>query len=591
MTSISPVSKHAERSPLREGLQLCGVHLRYALFFSALVNVAYLAPTLYMLGVYDMVVPSGSELTLAFFTGAMCLTLLVLTYLDKVRIRILSAASVRLDNVFSTRIFRQAMLNPAQGPQSRVNQMIREADIIRAAVTGPAALAFMDAPWTPIYILVCFFLHPAIGGLALAGCLILLGLAIWNERITRNSSRKALDASAASFAAQEAAGAGADVIRSLGMTDAFVKRFETARRSAHLPQLEAAHATGRIGGFIRFLRLLLQSVALGLGAWLVIHKQLSAGSIFAASMLASRALAPMDQIVAQWRTVSQALTAYTALETHLAEKPDPIRTQLPPPRPMLIVDKVSLLTPKRDRLLLREISFQGQPGQVIGVIGQSGAGKSTLLQILGNARAPDQGSVRIDGARYDDWSSQALGQHIGYLPQDHALFPGTVKENISRFQSVLGVDATMIDAKAIAAARAAGVHELILGLSGGYDTPIGMRGMGLSAGQQQRIALARALFDDPSLLVFDEPNSNLDGEGEAALTKAILGAKARGALLIVAAHRTNIIGLADMLLVLNEGRVERFGPRQEVMDSFSPPPSAGPRPRALTVNPGLGRPS
>ena len=532
MTYISPAKPAravVEQSPFREALKLCGVHLRYAMFFSALVNVAYLAPTLYMLGVYDMVVPSGSELTLVFVTVALSLTLLTLTYLDQIRSRILSAASVRLDNVFTARIFRRAMLNAAGAPQTRVNQMIRELDTIRAAATGPAALAMFDAPWIPIYVAVCFFLHPAIGALALGGSAVLFVLAVWNERITRHHGQRALQASAASFAAQEAASGSADVVRALGMTQAFVNQFELARTKANLPQMEAAHANGRIGGVIRFLRLFLQSSALGLGAWLAIHKQISGGAIFASSMLAARALSPIDQIVAQWRSVSQAISAYGALRGQMAANDATPQTNLPTPTPRLSVTQASVLTTARDRVILRDITFSAQPGQVVGVIGPSGAGKTTLLQVLANARLVDQGEVRIDGARFADWDSQRLGRFVGYVPQDCVLFPGTVKDNISRFDVAAGVDPARVDEMAIAAARATGVHEMILGLSGGYDTVLGPRGLGLSAGQQQRIALARALYGDPVLYIFDEPNSNLDSEGEAMLVNVIAQLRARGA--------------------------------------------------------------
>jgi ATP-binding cassette subfamily C protein len=570
MSQLSPArARHAaEPSPFREALKLCGVHLRYALFFSALVNIAYLAPTLYMLGVYDMVVPSGSEATLVFVTIALSLTLLTLTYLDKIRSRILSAASIRLDHVFSARIFRRAMLGAGGGPQPRINQMIREFDLIRAAATGPAALAMFDAPWIPLYVAVCFYLHPAIGSLALGGSLVLFLLAVWNERSTRDYSTRALEASSASFAAQEAAGGSADVVRALGMTQAFVNQFETARTRANLPQMEAAHANGRIGGIIRFLRLFLQSTALGLGAWLAIHKQISGGAIFAASMLAARALSPIDQIVAQWRTVSQALSAYRAIRVQLAAKDDVVQTQLPTPLPRLSVSQVSVVTPVRDRAILQGIGFSAEGGQVVGVIGPSGAGKTTLMQVLANARAPDQGDVRIDGARYGEWDSQRLGRHIGYVPQDSALFPGTIKDNISRFSAFAGEDQALVDALAVAAAKAAGVHDMILGLPGGYDMALGPRGRGLSAGQQQRIALARALYGEPVLFVFDEPNSNLDAEGETILVQVVAQLRARGALVVVAAHRLGLIASADLLAVIRGGRLERFGPRQEVLDAL-----------------------
>ena len=581
MSSVAPVTPNLSRapdeSPLREALRLCGVHFRYAMFFSALVNLAYLAPTFYMLGVYDMVVPSGSELTLTFVTIALCLSLLTLTYLDKIRSRILSAASIRLDNIFSARIFRRAMLSAGNPGQLRVNQIIREFDTIRAAATGGAALAMFDAPWIPIYVIVCFYLHPAIGGLALGGSLLLFVLAIWNERSTRRYSQQALEASMASFSAQEAAGGSADVVRALGMTDSFVNQFEAARTRANLPQMEAVHAQGQIGGVIRFLRLFLQSAALGLGAWLAIHKEISAGAIFAASMLAARALSPIDQIVAQWRSVSQAISAYGVIRTHLAADRVAAPTLLPAPAARLQVLQVSVASPARDRVILRDVSFSASGGQVVAVIGPSGAGKTTLMQVLANARNADQGEVRIDGARYTDWDSQRLARFVGYVPQDCGLFPGTVKENISRFDLAAGASAAQVDEAAIAAARTAGVHEMILNLPKGYDTLLGPRGRGLSAGQQQRIALARALYGDPLLFVFDEPNSNLDVEGEAMLVNVIATLRARGALVIVSAHRFGLIASADLLAVLRGGRLERFGPREEILEAIRAAEQARPR--------------
>jgi ABC-type protease/lipase transport system fused ATPase/permease subunit len=426
VTSTAP-GRAREPSPAREALKLCAVHVRYAVFFSALVNIAYLAPTLYMLGVYDMVVPSGSELTLVFVTLALCFTLATLTTLDKLRASILSAASMRLDNVFATRLYRRAFQDARQGGQPRLNQLIREFDTIRSAATGPAALALFDAPWIPIYVIVCFYLHPAIGALALGSAVVLFLLAIWNERSTRLYSKRALEASSASFAVQEAAGASADVVRALGMGGAFTSRLHEARRNSNIPTMEAARVNGRIGGVIRFLRLLLQSSALGLGAWLAIHKQISGGAIFASSMLASRALSPIDSIVAQWRTVSQAMSAYAALKLQAAAKDDRPLTALPRPAPRLAVNGVVVATPARDRTLLSDIRFAVEGGQVLGVIGPSGAGKTTLMQVLANARTADRGEIRIDGARYDDWDADRLGRLIGYMPQDCVLFPGTVK--------------------------------------------------------------------------------------------------------------------------------------------------------------------
>jgi ATP-binding cassette subfamily C protein len=426
-------------------------------------------------------------------------------------------------------------------------------------------LALFDAPWIPIYIVVCYIVHPLIGSLALGGTVVLSLLAVLNERVTRDLNKVGAEASAAGYAAQDSASAGADVVRALGMTSAFVAQFEAARAQASRPQMLSARASGRIGGLIRFLRLFLQSAALGAGAWLAISKDISPGAIFAASMLASRALAPIDQIVAQWRALSSAVTAYDDLRDQLAADAGGPQTVLPDPKPRLTLRQAVVLNPAGDRPLLAGINLDLEGGQIVAVIGPSGAGKTTLLQLMANARAPYQGDIRIDGARYADWDPQRLGRFIGYLPQDSALFPGTIKDNISRFGRWSGAAADEIDAAAIAAAKAAGVHDLILALPKGYDTPLGPRGRGLSAGQQQRIALARALYGRPSVYILDEPNSNADAEGEAMLLKVLADLKAAGALVVVAAHRLSLIAAVDQIVVLKDGRLERFGPRVDVL--------------------------
>ncbi len=573
--AADPRRRRPGKTPAAEALSLCRVHLGYALLFSALVNLAYLAPTLYMLQVYDRVIPSSSSTTLAFLTIALLITLLFMTMLDQIRQQIMAAASIRLDRVFSIRIFRQAMQGGSAGSRPRLTQSMREFDTLRTAATGPAALAAFDAPWTPIYIAVCFMLHAAIGFLALGSAVVLFGLAVLNERMTRGYADRSAAANAASYATQEAAGGSMDVVRSLGMSDTFVNQFEKARLNANLPMLEAQHANGRIGGLIRFLRLLLQSCALGLGAYLAIHKQISAGAIFASSMLAARALSPIDMVVAQWRTISSAAAAYRSLRDHMVADPVSATTMLPAPAPRLALQKISAVTPQRDRYQVHDVSFELTGGAVLGVVGASGAGKTTLLQVIANARPADSGEIRLDGARYRDWDSQRLARFIGYLPQDSVLFPGTVKNNIARFDGWPDGDAD-VDARAIAAAKAAGAHELILALPSGYDTMLGPRGQGLSNGQQQLVALARALYGDPILYVFDEPNSNLDAESEQALIRTIERLKAGGAIVVLATHRISLIGITDYLAVMKDGRLERFGLRQDILQPARP--AVPPRP-------------
>ncbi len=360
------------------------------------------------------------------------------------------------------------------------------------------------------------------------------------------------------------------------MSSAFLGQFENARANVVEPQLEGARTSGRAAAVIRFLRLLLQSIALGAGAWLAIDKQISAGAIFASSMLAARALSPIDLIVANWRTLSAAVTSYELVREHLRPEATTPRTELPRPGARLTVRQATIISPARDRPqpLLEAISFEAQAGQVVGVIGPSGAGKTTLLQAIANARVCDGGEVRIDGASFTDWDPDRLGRVIGYMPQDCALFPGSIRDNISRFERWTGVDAEAIDQATIEAAMAAGIHEMILSLPQGYDTVLAPRGRGLSAGQQQRVTLARAVYGAPFLYVLDEPNSNADADAEAALVRLIGGLKARGAIVVMSVHRASLVGVVDLIVQLRGGRLERYGPRDQVLAALQAPAGA-----------------
>ena len=487
------------------------------------------------------------------------------------RASLLLSASLRLDRIFSPRLIANAFAGDALATRLGLSFLLREFDKVRSAVTGPAALALFDAPWILIYVAVCFVLHPAIGALARASAFLLLLLAIWNERATHRLNAHTAPASAECAQLQDSLGRAGDTVRALGMSGALQARLLASRNAASLSAVQAARINGSISGTTRFLRLLLQSTALALGAWLAILHQISGGAIFAASMLAGRALAPIDAIVAQWRVLSQAAAAYRLIGAEAISPANDVRTQLPPPRGRLAVQNLAVAAPGGDRLLLSEVSFASEGAEIIGVIGASGAGKTTLLQALASARPALQGELRLDGARYQDWSPERLGRAFGYLPQDSVLFPGTVADNISRFDRVLGLDPAWVGEKMLTAARRAGVHDLILRLPCGYDTLLGPGGEGLSAGQRQRIALARALYDDPCVCLLDEPNANLDSEGEAQLVQTLLDLRARGALVIVSVHRLPLAAIADRLMVLKGGRLERLGPRQAVLEGLKGP--------------------
>jgi len=575
--SVDPLKK--VDTPVARALAACRKHFGYALLFSALVNILYLAPTLYMLQIYDRVVPTSGVMTLVFITGALLLALGTLALLDAARTRLMTLAGTRLDRLLSVEILRASQTANA----GAARQALRDFDAFRQAASGPAMTAVFDLPWVPIYILACFWLHPWVGALALVSGLILAALAIGNERATRAAIDQAQKAGMVAYAVQDTATSQSEAARALGVEDALVSQFEQARMHAAVPQTRAAFTGNQYATATKFLRQLVQSLALGLGAYLAIQREISIGAIIASSVLLARGLAPIEQIVGNWRTLATARQAYRELNVLLGRtQVEGERTRLPAPRAELQAVRLGVLADDRTRLLLSDVTFQGRPGEIIAVVGPSGAGKTTLMRLLANARNPDQGEVRIDQARYQDWEPRRLARHLGYLPQDVSLFQGTVKDNISRFDSVLGMDGGEVDFRTVEAAKAAGVHEMILRLPKGYDTMLGPRGAGLSAGQSQRVALARAVYGDPVLLVLDEPNAHLDVEGETSLVQVMQGVKARGGLVIVAAHRQGVVAAADKLLVLRDGRVDKWGPRDTVLAELRGP--AEPRPvQAVTA--------
>jgi ATP-binding cassette subfamily C protein len=566
-------------APLRRALGACRAHFAAAAAFSALVNILYLAPTLYMLLVYDRVMPTNGVETLVLVSLVGLTAVATLAFLEWMRSRLLVRSSARLERELAGPVMAE-VLRQADLSRTDRSQAMRQFDTFRQAVTGQAILTAFDAPWTPIYVLAAFLLHPLMGLMCLGSGGLMLGLAWLNEKATHPPLAAANAAAAIAYGKQDHASAWAAEIRSLGMGRALVAKQMQERQELVRLQTVASFAAARYGGLIRFARLVLQSAALGVGAWLAIERQISAGSVIAASLLLTRALAPVEQIVGSWKTIIQARGAFEALNRLFAgAKPEDAHIRLPEPRGEIAIEGVSVQTPTLDRIALADVSLEIEAGRFVGVIGPSGAGKSTLLRLLAGAAQPKSGVVRIDGAAMTDWEPERLARHIGFLPQEFLLFSGSIKDNISRFRAHLGEEAIeAIDAETIRAAQAAGAHEMILRLPQGYATQVGLGGAGLSAGQTQRVALARALFGRPQIVILDEPNAHLDADGEQQLVETLTELKKQGVTIIVAAHRGAVLSVADKLALVQAGQIALYGQLNEVLTAMRAPPAHAPAP-------------
>jgi PrtD family type I secretion system ABC transporter len=521
-----------------------------------------------MLQVYDRVVPTAGTTTLFFVTLALALALLTLSSLDMIRNRLLMRASERVDTLIAPRILKQMMAVDS----GAAGQAMRDFDAIRGMIATPAIAAIFDVPWTPVFLLVAFMLHFWIGILAVLGSTTLVTLAWLNQRATQRKMELATAALASAHNSQQAAATHATTVKGLGMTGAMVERQLAHRRIALANMISAQFAGSRLTASSRFFRLFIQSVALGVGALLAIDGKISSGAIIASAVLLSRALQPIESIIAAWSSLAAARAATERL-SRAFEKVDEERiyTSLPAPKGELQVQDVGVRG-RDGRPILVGVTFRAEPGQILGIIGPSGSGKTTLGKILVGAMEPTIGTVRIDGAKLSDWDQNELGKYFGYMPQESSLFEGTIKENIARFERADDADeAKRTDEAVVAAANEAGMHELILQLPKGYDTSLGLMGFGLSAGQAQRVALARALYGEPRLIVLDEPNAFLDQNGEAALIAAIAKARSRRATVIVIAHRRGVLSAVDRLLVLEDGRPKILGPANEVVARLTGP--------------------
>ena len=547
---------------LRILLRTCRGYFVTAAMFSLAINLLYLAGPLYMLQVYDRVISSASEVTLVMLTIALLLAFMALAGLDAVRARVLTRASIRLDHKIAARVMTAIIDRSASFGGAR-SQLLRDFDTFRQFITGMGIHAIFDLPWAPIYIAVIFALHPALGAFALGCSILLILMALLNEWIVKPPLTESGEAASRNYSFTEMSLRNTEVVRAMGMTEGLLKRWGRDRNRMLERQVTASDRAATMQSLIRFLRLSMQSVILGLGAYLVIERLATVGAMFAASILLGRALQPVEQVVGSWRNLVSARGAFLRVRELLSA--NPLREaglSLPRPTGRLLVEALTFVPPLSNKPILRGVAFGIEPGEVLGVIGPSGAGKSTLARHIVGVLAPSAGAVRLDGSDVSVWARTTLGQHLGYLPQDIELFADSIAANISRFQEGE-------DKEAILAAQMAGVHDMIVRLPNGYDTQVGEGGAILSGGYRQRIGLARAVYGNPSLVVLDEPSSNLDADGDAALTDCIMQLKQRGTTVVIISHRPSTIGVVDKILVLRDGVAEMFGPRAEVMSRLT----------------------
>lgn len=553
--------ENAKQTFLQEALRACKQAFLYIVFFSCIVNILMLTVSIYMLEVMDRVFASHSLDTLLYLTIIALFALGILAILDFLRTRMLLFVSHWLDNKLSPEALFRSIDNLLKG-NTYGAQALKDIATMKGFLTGPGMTAFLDSPWVPIYLFVIFLLHPYLGILGTIGAIMLFSLAVMNEKSVRGLI---LETNTHILQAQQSITLtlrNAESIQAMGMLPSIIRHWFSDNQKVLNAQALANKRSGLILAASKFIRLSVQILMLAFGAYLVVDNQLTSGSMLAASIILSRALAPIEQAMSVWNQFLGARQAYNRLN-HYFEMPlhRSGEIALPTPKGHVSVENLSYIPPGppgSQHYILRNIQFELNPGEILAIIGPSAAGKTSLARLLVGAWAPTIGNVRLDGADIYDWDRKDIGKHIGYLPQDVELFAGTVKTNISRMQEA--TDDTIIQA-----GMDAGVHDMILHLSDGYDTLLKESMQNLSAGQRQRIGLARALFGRPAFIVLDEPNSNLDTEGEVALITAMLQAKARKATVVFIAHRPGIVKIADKILVLQHGMMQLFGPSAEVL--------------------------
>jgi ATP-binding cassette, subfamily C, bacterial PrsD len=552
--------------PVTRGLRASARQLAGVAVFSGVVNLLTLSGSLYMLQVYDRVIPSRNVATLVGLSLIVLLAYLLQGYFDALRTRMLSRIGSLFDAGLQEPIHTALATLPLRGVRSMLAQQpLRDLDQIRAFLSSMGPTAFLDMPWMPLFLIVLFLFHPVIGMTAVLGACAIIAMTILTERRSREAAKSAMESSAQRQVLADATRQNAEVIRALGMTNRFATRWSKANELFLQENIRVMDVHANLGSVAKVLRYTLQSAMLGIGAYLVVNEQASGGIMIASSVVMGRALAPIEVALGTWKQLVAARQGLERLRdilktTMASAKP---AVALPRPSHRLLVQNLTVAAPGTARIIVSNVSFSLEAGSGLALLGASASGKSSLARALVGVWSAAGGVVRIDDAALDQWNADDLGRHIGYLPQDVALFDGTVAENIARFDESARSEAIL------EAARIAGAHELILRLPNGYSTRIGEGGASLSAGQRQRIGLARAVFGNPFLIVLDEPNANLDAEGERALSAAIEALRQRRCIVIVVSHRANALAALDMAMVLSEGRIIAFGPREAALASLA----------------------
>lgn len=549
-------------------LQRLSPNLVAVVVFSFFINILLFVGPLYMLQVYDRVLTSRSAVTLLMISLLAIAMLIVYGALEMVRSRLLVRTGARFDELLAERLFRVAFRGHVRQSTSNPGQPLRDLDTLREFLSGGAIIAICDVPWVPVFLFICYLLHPLLGIVATFGAVVIFALALLNELTTRRDLNEA--GAALRTANQYVASTlrNSETVHALGMTEAVLRRWRDVHTRALGYQAFASDRAGAILAMSKFTRMALQVAILGVGAYLVLQVEITPGVMIATSIMMGRALAPVEATVGQWKVLINARGAYGRLKSTLDTAPGTDDwMSLPVPKGRVTLEQVAVTPPGGRVPTLRGVSLDIRPGEAVGVIGPSGAGKSTLARALVGVWPPVSGQVRIDGSDIRTWNPDDLGRHLGYLPQNVELFAGTVAENIARLGEV-NADAV------VRAAEAAGVHDIILKLPEGYNTVLGEDGVGLSGGQRQRVALARALYGDPKVIVLDEPNANLDHDGERALTDAITRMKSEGRTVVVVSHRTTLLSALDKLAVFAGGTLTLYGPKEAVLTHMNKNPSS-----------------